>query len=328
MITPSARPALYGAANAALMQFNKVLAFEESEKTASYFYKPQFINYEQKEILMSAVTGDSTDPNVAGVTGTNTVGVGVAGTSNSSDGVRATSTTGNGLSARSTNNVAIFAESANATGIIGIGHAQPGITGESDSNDGVRATSTSGNGLSAFGGGANGVGVFAQSSAKRNKGTNTIAGFFDGDVVVSGDVQLQGADFAEHFDVAACVEAIDPGTVMVIHDDGALYPCHYPYDKRVTGVVSGAGDNKPGIVLDKRPSAFARLPIALVGKVYCMVDAQYGAIHVGDMLTTSPTPGHAMRADDPLKAFGAVIGKALQPLAAGQALVPILIALQ
>ena len=70
------------------------------------------------------------------------------------------------------------------------------------------------------------------------------------------------------------------------------------------------------------------MPIALMGKVYCKVDASYGAIEVGDLLTTSPTPGHAMKADDPLKAFGAVIGKALQPLELGQGLIPILIALQ
>jgi len=49
---------------------------------------------------------------------------------------------------------------------------------------------------------------------------------------------------------------------------------------------------------------------------------------VGDLLTTSPTPGHAMRADDPGRAFGAVLGKALRPLADGQGLVPILVALQ
>jgi hypothetical protein len=63
-------------------------------------------------------------------------------------------------------------------------------------------------------------------------------------------------------------------------------------------------------------------------QVYCKVDAQYAPIEVGDLLTTSPTPGHAMKAADPFKAFGAVIGKALQPLHTGQGLLPILIALQ
>ena len=65
-----------------------------------------------------------------------------------------------------------------------------------------------------------------------------------------------------------------------------------------------------------------------VGKVYCRVDAQYAPIEVGDLLTTSPTPGHAMKASDPLKAFGSVIGKALRPLQSGQAMIPVLVALQ
>jgi hypothetical protein len=58
------------------------------------------------------------------------------------------------------------------------------------------------------------------------------------------------------------------------------------------------------------------------------VDAQYSSIDVGDLLTTSPTPGHAMKASDPLRAFGAVIGKALRPLGSGRGLIPILIALR
>lgn len=42
----------------------------------------------------------------------------------------------------------------------------------------------------------------------------------------------------------------------------------------------------------------------------------------------SPGPDHTMKAADPLKAFGAVIGKALRPLPEGQGLISILIALQ
>jgi hypothetical protein len=58
------------------------------------------------------------------------------------------------------------------------------------------------------------------------------------------------------------------------------------------------------------------------------VDANREPIEVGDLLTTSPTPGHAMKATDPVRAFGAVIGKALHPLKTGHALIPILVALQ
>jgi hypothetical protein len=141
------------------------------------------------------------------------------------------------------------------------------------------------------------------------------------------DVILTGGDCAEDFDIDDA-EKIEPGTVMVIDKSGTLRACDEAYDKRVAGVISGAGDYKPGIVLDKQQSRNDRRPVALFGKVYCKVDAQYAAIEVGDLLTTSPTSGHAMRAENPLRAFGAVIGKALRPLAAGQGLIPILIALQ
>jgi hypothetical protein len=68
--------------------------------------------------------------------------------------------------------------------------------------------------------------------------------------------------------------------------------------------------------------------LALVGRVYCQVDASYGAIDVGDLITTSPTPGYGMVARDPIRSFGATIGKACAPLATGRGLVPVLVALQ
>jgi len=116
--------------------------------------------------------------------------------------------------------------------------------------------------------------------------------------------------------------------VVLGEEGGALYQSRQAYDKRVAGVVSGAGSYKPGIVLDKQDTQANRVPLALLGKVYCKVDASYGPIGVGDLLTTSDRPGHAMKAADPLKAFGSIIGKALRPFKEGQGLIPILIALQ
>jgi len=144
---------------------------------------------------------------------------------------------------------------------------------------------------------------------------------------IDGDIILSNADCAEDFNIGADI-LIEPGTVMVISNEGGLFPSLHAYDKRVAGVISGAGDYKPGIVLDKQESFGIRQPVALLGKVYCKVDACYGAIEVGDLLTTSPTLGHAMKANDPLRAFGAVIGKALSPLAEGRGLIPILVSLQ
>lgn len=146
-------------------------------------------------------------------------------------------------------------------------------------------------------------------------------------VTVDGDITMTGADCAEEFDIAIAAE-IEPGTVVALDQDGTLHQSLQAYDKRVAGVISGAGDYKPGFILDRQQSRDNRLPVALVGKVYCKVDAQYAPIEVGDLLTTSSTPGHAMKADDPFKAFGSVIGKALRPLKTGQGMIPILIALQ
>lgn len=144
----------------------------------------------------------------------------------------------------------------------------------------------------------------------------------------AGDVKLLGADCAEYFEVAETAEGVDPGTVMVSEGDGALRPSREAYDRRVVGVLSGAGDLAPGILLGHRETERRRAALAVTGTVYCNVDAREDPVGAGDLLTSSATPGHAMKATDPREAFGAVIGKALQPLESGTGLVPILVALQ
>jgi hypothetical protein len=150
---------------------------------------------------------------------------------------------------------------------------------------------------------------------------------FRNNVEVDGDVILTGADCAENFDVADAHE-LDPGTVVVIDAGGRLTQSCCAYDRRVAGVLSGAGDFRPGIILDKRESSADRMPLALIGKAYCKVDADSEPIEVGDLLTTSETPGHAMRVGDPSRAVGAILGKALQPLARGRGLIRVLVTLQ
>jgi hypothetical protein len=199
-----------------------------------------------------------------------------------------------------------------------------GIKGTSAGGDGVFGYSWSNvyAGVSALNE-SGGVGVFAKGAP---------AGRFDGNVEINGDLNIasQGDvilnDCAEHFDVVD--GQAEPGTVMVIDRDGNLRPSFHPYDKKVVGVVSGAGNFKPGIILGKRQSQDKGLLIALLGKVYCKVDACRAPIEVGDLLTTSDIQGHAMKAEDPMKAFGAVIGKALSSLERGRGMIQILIALQ
>jgi hypothetical protein len=226
---------------------------------------------------------------------------GVNGISNTGNGVRGTSDSGNGVS--------------------GVSNSGNGVEGTSTSNFGVYGTSTSG------------IGVHGQSLG------SGLAGQFDGNVKVNGDITavntvtvnvdvvLTGADCAEQFDMRDA-QSPEPGTIVVIDDEGRLRESQSAYDKRVAGVVSGAGEYRPAIVLDRRASSEGRASVALVGKVFCKVDADPAPIAVGDLLTTSARPGFGMKATDSAQAFGAVIGKALRPLRAGQGLIPILVALQ
>ncbi|HEX5734699.1 MAG TPA: hypothetical protein VF131_17845 [Blastocatellia bacterium] len=61
---------------------------------------------------------------------------------------------------------------------------------------------------------------------------------------------------------------------------------------------------------------------------FCKVDADIAPIKVGDLLTTSPTKGHAQKVLDPAKATGAIIGKALGPLKKGKGKIPVIVLLQ
>ena len=66
-----------------------------------------------------------------------------------------------------------------------------------------------------------------------------------------------------------------------------------------------------------------------MGKVFCKVVAHNSSyIEEGDLLTTSEIPGYAMKAVDPLKSFGSIIGKALKPHNSGEGLIPIIVNLQ
>ncbi|MCW8981070.1 MAG: hypothetical protein OQJ83_06760, partial [Altibacter sp.] len=142
----------------------------------------------------------------------------------------------------------------------------------------------------------------------------------------TGDIILKNADFAEDFDVLPA-SGVDPGSVVVIDKKGKLKPCTVGYDTTVVGVISGAGNYQPGMILDRHPERENRSPVAMLGKVSCKVDADYFPIEVGDMLTTSLTKGHAMKAEDNAKP-GTIIGKALTPLANGRGYVDILVNLQ
>ena len=137
-----------------------------------------------------------------------------------------------------------------------------------------------------------------------------------------------GCDIVEGFE--STDTGCEPGTVVIIDSEhpGKLRASSVGYDKRVAGVVSGAGGVKPGIHLSQVGTLDGELPVAMAGRVYVKASAENGSIAPGDLLTTAATVGHAMRADDATRSHGAVIGKAMTALDAGTGLVLVLVNLQ
>ena len=177
-----------------------------------------------------------------------------------------------------------------------------------------------------------------------NKGTGDIIRGFSGATggnmlfrvlnsgrVVCTELQLTGgADIAEPFNVVDAAK-IEPGMVVSIDADnpGKLRLSTTAYDTQVAGIVSGAGGVKPGLTMKQEGTpADGSHPVALSGRVYCWCDASNGPIKPGDLLTTSSTPGHAMKVSDRDRANGAMIGKAMTALKEGRGLVLVLVSLQ
>ncbi|MGE0481323.1 MAG: hypothetical protein AB7Q17_12710 [Phycisphaerae bacterium] len=152
-----------------------------------------------------------------------------------------------------------------------------------------------------------------------------------GSTVYVNVLAITGADIAEKFPVSDARHDAAPGTVMEIDPQlaGKLRVARGAYNRRVAGVVSGAGDLPVGAVLGNLPGHEDAPPIALSGRVWVRCDAGNAAIAVGDLLTTSDTPGHAMKAADHDRAQGAILGKAMSALAQGdEGLVLVLVSLQ
>ena len=137
-----------------------------------------------------------------------------------------------------------------------------------------------------------------------------------------------GADLAEPF--AMSHDGVEPGTVVVIDEKnpGKLKASTRSYDKKVAGIVSGANGIRPGISMIQEDALEAGENVALSGRVYVKADTSAGGIEPGDLLTTSSTPGRAMKAADHSQAQGAIIGKAMTSLNEGDGMVLVLVTLQ
>lgn len=141
-----------------------------------------------------------------------------------------------------------------------------------------------------------------------------------------------GADISEGFDINSGNKVEPkPGMVVCIDADhpGELIICEKAYDSTIAGAISGAGGVNPGMVMGQDGSiADGDYPVALTGRVYVWANATNGSIQPGDLLTTSNTPGYAMKATDHDQAFGTILGKAMTQLDSERGLVLVLVTLQ
>ena len=154
-------------------------------------------------------------------------------------------------------------------------------------------------------------------------------GYFD------GGTQNSGADYADSMRADSAAK-LRPGDVLEIDPTkgNTVSLSHEPNSSLVAGVYStkpavlGVGNHRLG------NSLAGQVPVALVGIVPTRVSAENGPVEVGDLLTTSNTPGYAMKAVPvmvhgiPVYPTGTVLGKALQPLTSGRGMIKVLVTLR
>lgn len=136
-----------------------------------------------------------------------------------------------------------------------------------------------------------------------------------------------GADIAEPFHMSQ--RDLPKGAVVIIDEEnpGKLKLSTEPYDRRVAGIISGAGGVNTGLSLSQHGVMEGDQHVALTGRVYVQADASNGPIKPGDLLTSSSKPGHAMKVSDYSQAQGATLGKAMSALKDGTGLVLVLVTL-
>lgn len=131
--------------------------------------------------------------------------------------------------------------------------------------------------------------------------------------IIMDEMDLRGgADIAEYFEVVD--DGIENGKIVSIdpNNSGKLKITDGVYDHKVIGVISGAGQINPGIIMGQEGSvAFGDHSVSILGRVYVKASDENGKIKPGDLLTSSSISGIAMKATDTSRMLGSIIGKAM-----------------
>jgi hypothetical protein len=215
------------------------------------------------------------------------------------------------------NSYGIYGRSTSGTGISGEGNI--GVYGQSSRSSGYGGS---------FYNGSGGVALRTQSYTS-DANAHLVEAWSSSEIefYVAGDGRVHANEkfstpvrgFAE---MLPAVEGLEPGDVLVINLEGNLAPSNQANQTNVVGVYS----TQPGFLggAGGQPN---QVPLALAGRVLVKVSAENGSIQPGDLLVTSSTLGHAMKAGSNAR-LGGVIGKALTGLDEGVGLIQMLVMLQ
>jgi len=258
--------------------------------------------------------------------------IGVGGASDTGHGVAGVSTSGYGMYAYSGSSYGVYAYSPSSYAVYGYGYSR-GVYGYATYQYGSGAygyaTGSNSYGVYGYSSGTSGYGGYFNASGTSGTGIYATGGSSGKAAIFRGNVQIQresdgttimelgaGLDYAEGFDVSK-EDEVEPGAVLVIDPDnpGKLVLSSKSYDTKVAGIVAGANNLGSGVRLGA--GEFDH-DVALAGRVYCNVDASQGGVKPGDLLTTSATPGHAMKVKDHGRSQGAILGKAMESMEKGE----------
>ena len=297
-----------------------------------------------------------------GVTGMSTDGIGVYGASSAQHAIYGdTSAAGKvgiygsfgGQTADPVHSAAIYGNGgrSGAPGVRGYAHSDKGVEGDSRNDYGVYGTSTTNHAVvgKATADGAAGVlgvrlggAVPDTSTFSRTYGVIAIGGLgVQGNAYVTGTVRTDSLDRTDvTLDIAEWIQAsdnsIEAGDVVVLDPQAhkKVAKSTVAYSTLVAGIVStnpaflAGGLVEEGVVGSSKEGMESKgyRMLALAGQVPTKVTTENGPIKVGDLLTSSSTPGHAMKATDPK--IGTIVGKAMEPLESGNGKIVVLVTLQ
>ncbi len=144
-----------------------------------------------------------------------------------------------------------------------------------------------------------------------------------GDVASLGALAPEGAMFGDNpvAGVTTAHQTYDTALVGVV---GFRYILGDPNAPVGTSQHTGSRDETATVI---KPGEYMTV---ITHGTYKMVkvDAGKDGIHAGDLLTTSGTPGAAMKVTDKVSSIGAVLGKAMGNLDSGTGYIPVLVTLR